>query len=256
MQIETINFGAYLIAFGAGIVSFLSPCVMPIVPGYLSVITGLDITDTTTNDRRKMWNIARDTTIFVSGFTVVFVLLGLGATGIGQFLIRNESTLSRVSGALILAMALFMLGSLFLQAPWLYQEKRFHPSLGRFGRFGPAVAGLAFGFGWSPCIGPILASILNIAAQRDRVLTGGTLLFAYSMGLGGSFLAAGLAFGKLSGLFAFVKKHFTGIVAASAVVLGIFGIVLLFDRLDWMTVQMIDFFRSIGLDFIADLAEI
>jgi cytochrome c-type biogenesis protein len=256
MQIETINFGAYAIAFGAGIISFLSPCIMPIVPGYLSVITGLDITDTSTNDRRKLLNIARDTGIFVSGFTVIFVLLGLGATGLGQFLLRNETTLSRVSGALILAMAIFMLGSLFLQAPWLYQEKRFHPNLGKYGRLGPAVAGLAFGFGWSPCIGPILASILNIAAQQDRILTGGTLLFAYSMGLGGSFLAAGLAFGKLTGLFTFVKRHFTPIVATSAMVLSIFGVVLMLDRLDWLTVQMIDFFRAVGLDFIADLAEI
>ena len=144
MRIETITFGAYLLAFGGGIISFLSPCVLPIVPGYLSVVTGLDITDTKSNDRQKLWGIARDTGIFASGFTVVFVLLGLISRGVGRFFLRNQVTLTRFSGFVILMLALFMIGSLVLKAPWLYQEKRFHPQLGRFGRFAPLVAGLGF----------------------------------------------------------------------------------------------------------------
>lgn len=256
MRIETITFGAYLLAFGGGIISFLSPCVLPIVPGYLSVVTGLDITDTKSNDRQKLWGIARDTGIFASGFTVVFVLLGLISTGVGRFFLRNQVTLTRISGFVILMLALFMIGSLVLKAPWLYQEKRFHPQLGRFGRFAPLVAGLAFGFGWSPCIGPILGSILTIAAQQDRVWAGGTLLLAYSLGLALSFLVTGLAFGKLSGLFGFVKRHFTVIVAGSAVILGTFGLVLMLNQLAYVTRELTDFLRAIGLDFLADLAEV
>ncbi len=95
----------------------------------------------------------------------MFVVLGLSATAIGQQLRDHQSVLTRISGAVMLAMALFLLGSLFLRAPWLYQEKRFHPQLGRFGEAAPAVAGVAFGFGWSPCIGPILGSILGIAGE-------------------------------------------------------------------------------------------
>ena len=97
----------------------------------------------------------------------------------------------------MLAMALFLLGSLFLRAPWLYQEKRFHPQLGRFGDAAPLVAGAAFGFGWSPCIGPILGSILGIAANQDRVWAGATLLAVYSLGLGLPFLVVGLALGRV-----------------------------------------------------------
>jgi cytochrome c-type biogenesis protein len=256
VRIETVTFGAYLLAFGGGIISFLSPCVLPIVPGYLSVVTGLDVTDTEGNDRQKLWGIARDSGIFVAGFTIVFVMLGLISTGIGKFFLRNQVTLTRISGLVILLLALFMLGSLVLKAPWLYQEKRFHPQLGRFGRFAPLVAGLAFGFGWSPCIGPILGSILTIAAQQERIWAGGTLLLAYSSGLGLSFLVTGLAFGKVAGLFGFIKRHFTGIVAGSAIVLGVFGVVLLMNRLSWLTSELTDFLRSIGLDFIADLAEV
>lgn len=256
MEIESITVGAYLLAFGAGVLSFLSPCVLPIVPGYLSVVTGLDITADTGDDDGRLWRIGRDTGVFVIGFSIVFIALGLISTGVGRFFLDNQVTLTRISGVLIVLFALFMIGSLFLQAPWLYQEKRFHPRLGRLGLAAPLVAGLAFGFGWSPCVGPILGSILTIAAQQERVWAGGTLLAAYSAGLGLSFLVTGLAFGRVAGLFGFVKRHFTVIVAGSAVVLGLFGVVLALDELDWLTRQITDGLRAIGLDVIADLAEI
>ena len=105
-------------------------------------------------------------------------------------------------------MGIFLLGSLFLRAPWLYQEKRFHPQLGRFGDAAPVVAGVAFGFGWSPCIGPILGSILAIASTQDRVWAGATLLVAYTLGLGLPFLVTGLALGRVSGALSWVKRHF------------------------------------------------
>ena len=135
--------------------------------------------------------IVTTTAWFVAGFGAVFVALGLSATGLGQLLRDHQSVLTRLSGTLMLSMALFLLGSLFLRAPWLYQEKRFHPQLGGFGNAAPAVAGVAFGFGWSPCIGPILGSILGIAANQHRVWAGGTLLAVYSLGLGLPFLLSG-----------------------------------------------------------------
>jgi cytochrome c-type biogenesis protein len=182
----------YLAAFAGGVVSFLSPCVSPIIPPYLAVITGLDVEQLRDADR-PLVRIGRDAMLFIAEFSAVFVGLGLSATTIGQGLFRNQSLLTRVSGGVMLAMALFMLASLFLNAPWLYQERRFHPELSRFGPFAAPVAGVAFGFGWTPCIGPVLTSILALAASRGDAGQGATLLAVYSAELGLPFLVTGLA---------------------------------------------------------------
>ncbi len=116
----------------------------------------------------------------------------------------------------MLAMAVFLIGSIFLRAPWLYQEKRWHPRLGRYGVAAPIVVGVAFGFGWSPCFGPILGSILGIAATQQRVLAGGTLLAVYSIGLGLPFLVAGLALDRAAGTLGWVKRHYAAFVIGSA----------------------------------------
>lgn len=117
----------YLAAFGGGLVSFLSPCVLPLVPGYLSIVTGVDVAELGNGGRRPLVRIALHTGLFVAGFSAVFVLLGLSATMVGGFALRNQVVLTRVSGVVVLAMALFLLGSLVLRAPWLYREARFHP---------------------------------------------------------------------------------------------------------------------------------
>src|SRR3954452_17785372 len=140
-RISDVNLLAYLAAFGGGVVSFLSPCVLPLVPGYLSVVTGLDLTELQDEPRVHTRRIVTTTAWFVAGFGAVFVALGLSASGFGQLLRDHQSVLTRVSGTVMFAMALFLLGSLFLRAPWLYQEKRFHPQLGRFANAAPAVAG-------------------------------------------------------------------------------------------------------------------
>ena len=170
--------------------------------------------------------------MFIAGFGTVFVLLGLTAASIGQPLRDHQVALTRVSGAIMLAMALFLIGSMFLRAPWLYQEKRFHPQLGRFGEAAPIVAGVAFGFGWSPCFGPILGSILGIAGSQQRVWAGATLLAVYSIGLGLPFLITGLALNRAAGALGWVKRHFPVIVVGSALVLGGFGVLLMFDDLE------------------------
>jgi len=177
----------------------------------------------------------------------------LSATAFGQLLRDHQSVLTRVSGTLMFAMALFLLGSLFLRAPWLYQEKRFHPDLGRYGVAMPLVAGAAFGFGWSPCIGPILGSILGIAASQQRVWAGGTLLAAYSIGLGVPFLVSGLALARVSSAFTWVKRHFVLIVGGSAVVLGVFGLLLVFDELSRLSVHLQHVLTDSHLEWLVNL---
>lgn len=255
-MIETVNVAAYLIAFGAGLISFLSPCVLPVVPGYLSVITGLDVTSTADDDARwrdRQWPIARDTGLFIAGFSAVFIGLGLSASAIGNFLFENQLLLTRISGFLVFAMGLFLLGSITTQNPRFYQEARFHPDLGKFGRAAPPVAGAAFGFGWTPCIGPTLGSILLIAASADSSFTAGTLLAAYSAGLGIPFLATGLLFGRLAGAFTWVKQHLDKIVLVSAISLVVFGVLLMSNQLIRITTELQDILRAVGLDWIVNL---
>ena len=219
---------------------------LPIVPGYLTVITGLDITS---EERQgQSLRIARDTGLFILGFSVVFVLLGIGATSIGSVIVENQGLLVRISGVMVLAMAMYLLGSLWANAPWLYQEKRFHPKLDRFGPFASPVAGVAFGLGWTPCIGPVLTSVLALAAVQDRAVEGALLLAVYSLGLGLPFLITGLLFGRLTGAFSFFKRRLRAITLVSGVSLALFGVLLVFNQLKWVTVQLQSGLRSIGLE--------
>jgi cytochrome c-type biogenesis protein len=235
---DDVSVLSYFAAFGGGVVSFLSPCVLPLVPGYVSMVTGLDLATLEDGARANTGRIVRTTGAFVAGFGVVFVLLELGLWTIGRTFADNQEMLTRVSGTILLAMALFLLGSLFLRAPWLYQEKRFHPQLGRFGAAAPLVAGAAFGFGWSPCIGPVLASILTIGVSQHNLWGGATLLVAYTLGLGLPFLVTGLALGRLGTTLGWVKRHMPVLVAGSAVILGVFGVLLMFDELSRVSSEM------------------
>jgi cytochrome c-type biogenesis protein len=238
----------YVAAFAGGLVSFLSPCVLPIVPGYLSVVTGLDVAELRDEPHRHTSRIVRDTSLFIAGFSTVFILLGLSATTVGRAVFRNHILLTRVSGLVVLAMALFLAGSLVLRAPWLYQEKRFHPNPSRFGPLAAPVAGVAFGFGWTPCIGPVLGSVLAVAGSQGQAWRGGTLLAVYSAGLGIPFLATGLAFGRLAGAFRWVKRHFTGLTLASSLSLGFFGVLLTLNRLTWVSSRLQEALQSVGLE--------
>ena len=246
MVVATENV-SYLAALGGGVVSFLSPCVLPLVPAYLSVITGLDVAEVKEGDRRHLPRIAWHTGLFIAGFSVVFVLLGLTATALGRSALRNQVLITRLSGVLIVAMALYMLGSLVLRAPGLYQERRWHPNLSRFGPFAAPVAGVAFGFGWTPCIGPVLTAVLGKAATASTATQGAVLLLFYSAGLGIPLLATGLAFGRLAGTLVWVKRHATVITATSAVALGFFGVLLTLNRFVWLTQRLQDGLTHVGL---------
>jgi cytochrome c-type biogenesis protein len=253
VHIAEVGPAAYAVAFGGGVISFLSPCVLPLVPGYLSIVTGFDIDELQQGGRQRTMRTVRTTGLFIGGFTAVFILLGVSASTAGRVLFRNQLLLTRVSGVVLIAMALFMIGSLWLRAPWLYREARFHPDYGRFGVFAPAIVGVALGFGWSPCIGPILGSILGIAATQGRAWSGGTLLAAYGAGLGLPFLITGLAFNRLTGTLAGIRRHLRAIVLVAALSLGGFGVLLLLNQFVWLTTQLQNMLSATGLKRLVNL---
>ena len=252
-RISNVSPLAYVLAFGGGVVSFLSPCVLPLVPGYLSLVTGLDLVTLREGSHRYQREIAFTTGLFILGFGTVFVLLGLSASAIGSTLVGHQDLLTRISGALMLGFALFLAGSVFLRAPWLYGEMRFHPQATRYGRAAPVVIGAAFAFGWTPCLGPVLGSILTIASDAHRSWAGATLLGAYTLGLGLPFLACGLALGRLTGALTWVKQHLTTIVLLSAVVVGIFGVLLLFNELSRANAELSKVLDALHLSWLENL---
>jgi cytochrome c-type biogenesis protein len=150
-------------------------------------------------------------------------------------------------------MALYLAGSQLLTTPRLYQEFRFHPHLERFGPIATPVAGAAFGLGWTPCIGPVLGTVLNFAAQGRSLGRASVLLTAYSLGLGASFLVVGLAFGRLAAPLGWVKRHSRAITLASAALLGVFGVVLLANQLPQVTARLSDAMRAIGLTSLVNI---
>jgi cytochrome c-type biogenesis protein len=235
-----------LVAFGGGIVSILSPCVLPMIPGYLSLVTGLTVTELSGGERKHLGRIAVMTGWFALGFTAVFTLLGLTATALGQAAFENQTTLTRISGLIVFLMALYLAGSQLVIAPRFYPEARFHIS-DRFGMFTAPIAGAAFAFGWSPCLGPVIAAVFGVAASQTG-FRAVSLLIAYSVGMGVSFLLVGLAFGRWATPLDFVKRHLRTITLVSAGLLAVFGLLLMFDRLWWLTAQMTNFLDQLGLD--------
>jgi cytochrome c-type biogenesis protein len=236
-----------LTAFGGGIISFLSPCVLPIVPGYLSLVSGLTLGEIEEARATTLRRIAVTTALFVLGFTVVFVILGLVTTAVSDALFENQETLTRISGGLVLLMAAYLAGSQLLTTPRLYQEFRFHPHLDRFGPVAAPITGAAFGLGWTPCIGPILGTVLGFAAAGQELGRAAVLLVAYSLGLGVSFLVVGLAFGRFAAPLDWVKRHSRALTLVSAGVLAVFGVVLLTDQLPQATARLSDAMDSLGL---------
>jgi cytochrome c-type biogenesis protein len=211
-----------LTAFAAGIISFLSPCVLPLVPGYLSAVTGVAVGDLEkANWRRVLF----PSLLFVASFSAIFILLGLGATGIGSTLQDHKLLLEKIAAWLIIAMGVFFVSALFI--PQFNREWHVEGLLERAGTGGPLVAGAAFGIAWTPCIGPPLSAILTAAAVSGSALHGGFLLAVYSAGLAIPFLLTSLAFGRMTTAFAIVKRHYPVIMAIGGVVLIATGVLIL-----------------------------
>ncbi|MDZ4063184.1 MAG: cytochrome c biogenesis protein CcdA, partial [Coriobacteriia bacterium] len=192
-------------AFAAGLVSFLSPCVLPLIPAYISFITGLSASELA-EDKAPLRVVLAPSLLFVAGFSLVFVALGASASLLGAFLLAYRLLLVRIAGGALLILGFFMLG--VIKVPWLYGEARFEMGRARaFGRGAALVMGMAFAFGWTPCVGPILGSILAVAGSSGSVGDGVLLLSAYSLGLGVPFVLVALLFGKLGGTLRWLSRR-------------------------------------------------
>ncbi len=210
------------IAFMAGVLSFLSPCVLPLVPSYLSFVTGMSLEDLQEGfDRRRVLTHAA---LFVSGFTLIFVLLGAGATFVGSFLLYNSEWIARIGGVVIILFGLHLMG-VFQLLP-LLKEKRVHLANKPAGYVGTVAVGVAFGAGWTPCIGPVLGAIMTMAASQEHLATGMLLLFVYSMGLAIPFLLAALALERFLGAFTRARRYLPLIQKGAGVLLVLLGILL------------------------------
>jgi cytochrome c-type biogenesis protein len=236
------------IAFAAGMVSFLSPCVLPLVPGYLSAVTGVGVADLERADWRR---VLVPCLLFIASFSVVFILLGLTATSLGETLRDNRETLETIAGVTIVAMGILFCAAPFV--PRLNREWRIDGLMERAGRGGPVVAGLAFGIAWTPCIGPTLSSILAAAALSDSVGRGAFLLAVYSAGLGLPFLVAGLAFSRATTAFAWVKRNYAWIVAGGGVVLIAMGLLILTGEFFQLNIEAQKLLNELGINVASEV---
>lgn len=225
---------SYAAAFVAGLLSFLSPCILPLVPGYISFITGISLEDLTkerSKNRKKFYRVMAGALFFILGFSLVFILLGASATLIGQFLQRYSLWFKRIGGIIIIIFGLHMIG--IVNIPFLNFQKKFQT--GQKLSFNliltPFLIGLAFAFGWTPCIGPILAAILVYAGTQDTVFEGMTLLSIYSAGLGVPFLLTALAVNQFYQLTGKIKKYFRVIEWIGGLLLIFIGIFIFSDNL-------------------------
>ena len=241
------------IVFGA--ISFVSPCVLPLLPGYLSLMSGYSVADLQ-DGNASVGRMFRVTMLFVAGFTVVFVALGAGATSVGRFLVRNQTVATQIAGWIVVVFGLLIviLSISNSQAlSWMTRERRMEVRPSRLGGWAPPVMGIAFGFGWTPCIGPVLGGILTAAATQDTVGQGMLLLFFYSMGLGVPFVLAGVGMTKAFGAMAFMRKYLRPINIASGLMLAGFGVLMITGQLTELSSWFTNFFIRIGLEDIANI---
>ena len=233
-----------LAALAAGVVSFLSPCVLPLVPGYLSAVTGVSANELENASWRRVLG---PSLLFVASFSAIFILLGLTATGLGSVLQDHKDLLTRISGALIIAMGLLFVGSLFITR--LNKEWHVDALLERAGKGGPIVAGAAFAIAWSPCIGPTLGAILGAASLSDSWAHGALLLAVYSAGLAIPFILTAVAFSQMTTAFTVVKRHYQAIVAVGGVILIVMGVLIWTGELFRLNLEATSWMEEIGLDF-------
>ena len=218
-----------LAAFAAGFLSFISPCVLPLIPGYISFISGMTLEEmqgTTSTGSRPQVLIA--SLAFVLGFTIIFVALGAGASAIGRFMHAYSNLLEKVAGTILIVLGLHMMG--VFRIAFLDNDKRIHTQKKPAGPFGALLVGMAFAFAWSPCIGPILGGILTMAASRESVAEGMQMLAVYSLGLGVPFIMTSLAITRFFAAAARIRKHYHAIeLISGGLMIGV-GILIFFDQ--------------------------
>src|SRR3954465_6205543 len=231
--------------FAGGFGSFISPCVLPLVPGYLSAISGISFAELKEGKGRA--KVLGPALIFCLSFTIMFVALGMGATGIGHWLGEHRVTLRHVSGVVIATMGVLFIATMFV--PRLNREWRPDALMSRAGTGGPVIAGLAFAVAWLPCTGPTLAAILTAASNQNTVAKGGVLLAFYSAGLAIPFILSAVAFARVTGVFRFFRDHYAAITVVSGVILVAMGVLLYADQLT----QLNSWLNNAGLNGISDL---
>jgi cytochrome c-type biogenesis protein len=237
-------------AFAVGFISFISPCVLPLVPGYLSAVSGVSLADIQAGDRRVQ-RVLVPAIVFCLAFTVVFVALGMTATGLGTTLRDSRGTLDQIAGVVIIALGVFFLLTPFVDR--LNREWRPEALMARAGSGGPLVAGAAFAFAWTPCVGPTLGSILTAASVQDTVTQGAILLLFYSAGLAVPFLLTAVAFTRMTAAFRWLRDRYVIITALSGLILIGMGVLLLTGELTRLNLQAQDALDSLGLNFFDDV---
>jgi cytochrome c-type biogenesis protein len=228
-----------LAAFAAGVLSFVSPCVLPLIPGYISFISGLTLEEMQGEESRSASrrHVIIASLAFVLGFTVVFVAAGASATAIGKFLFSQSTIIKRIAGAILIVLGLHMMG--VFRIGFLESEKRIHTQRKPAGPIGAFLVGIAFAFGWTPCIGPILGGILTIAASRESVGEGVRLLAIYSLGLGVPFLLTSVAIDQFFAATRRIRKHYRKIELISGALIIAIGLLIFFDQFA-LIVQYLD----------------
>jgi len=239
----------YLAALFAGLISFISPCVLPLVPAYISFISGVSVEDLRQAERRQQTalRLMASSLLFIAGFTVVFVLLGATATVVGSFLLQNLGFLSKAAGVVLIIFGLHVAG--LIKIPFLNYEARFQTGGKPTSAIGAFLVGSAFAFGWTPCIGPILGAILAIAGSQDTVGKGMLLLLVYSLGLGIPFFLTAAATQRLLSAMNRVKKHFKTVELVSGAFLIVVGVMMffnLFTALNGILVRWFPWLTKIG----------
>jgi len=231
-------------AFAAGVVSFLSPCVLPLVPGYLSAVSGLRPDELEAAGWKR---VLLPSLIFIGSFSAVFILLGLTATRLGSLLADNRVLLEDLAGAMMILM-----GILFVAAGWIDSLNReWRPSglIEKAGTGGPLVAGVAFAIAWTPCIGPTLGAILSAAAVTESAGRGALLLAVYSLGLGLPFLLSAVAFGRMTELLKPIRRHYGLVIAVGGLILIGMGVLVLTGELFRLNIEIQQWLEGLGLDF-------
>jgi len=219
-------------AFGAGLISFLSPCVLPLVPGYISFISGVSFAEIRAqaalagNEKRKILN---NSICFIVGFSIVFILLCASATWLGNFLVSKMSVLTRLAGLVVIFFGVYKMG--LIRSNLFYKEARFDVKRKKFGYIGAVLIGAAFAFGWTPCIGPILAGILAYAGTLEKVNQGVFLLAVYSLGLGIPFLLTAMGINRFWRFFSRIKKYLRILEVGGGAVMVILGLMIFTNKL-------------------------
>jgi len=237
-----------LAALLAGIVSFLSPCVLPLVPGYLSAVSGVSVDQLDDAGWRR---VLVPSLFFCASFSLIFILLGLTATRLGSTLSDHRELLDKIAAVVIILMGILFVASFFFLK--LNREWHFDALMERAGKGGPIVAGAAFAFAWTPCIGPTLGAILSAASLSDSATRGALLLAVYSAGLAIPFLLAAVAFNRMTTAFAVVKRHYNVIIAFGGVILIAMGVLIWTGEIYRLNIEIQGWLTDLGLDFWSDV---